>query len=154
MKKFFLFFLIYQIFINAGFTPETLVLMGNNIFNKIKYISCVDHIACFNSYYERTSFQISLLYPYESSIGVCLVFGATRLVCDPQQLFRLYKNGQWIRACDIEKNCLLIDVNLKPVMVTNAWLINMPFLFYKFNVPAIGYHNFFVTDLCINTGNY
>ncbi len=154
MKNFFLFFLLCQIFINAGFTPETLVLMDNDIFYKIKYISSLDHIACFDIYYQKSSFKIGFLYSYESPIGVCLAFGSTRLVCDPNQLFRLYKSGQWIRACDIEKNCLLMDVNLRPVMVTNAWLINMPFVFYKFSVPTIGYHNFFVTDLCINTGSY
>lgn len=154
MKMFFLVILCQIFFLNCGFAPLTFVVTSGNFFKQIQYLSSYDRVNCFNSYYQLDSYRITGLRRYEAPLGIYLDFGSTYVVCDPQQLFKLYGSYEWIRACDIEAGCLLLDVYLQPVRVTKARFINEACYFYKFTVPFVGYYNFFVTDLMINVCNY
>jgi hypothetical protein len=154
MKKLFLLLLMWGTFIKTGFAPFTLIAIDDDFLKHIQYISFEDRVNCFNSYYQIGSYRISALREYKAPIVMYLCFGTAYVICDPQQLFKLYDRYEWIRACDIEEGCRLLTMFLKPVIVTEAHLRYESRSLLKFSEPFIGYYNFFVTDLCINVCNY
>jgi len=158
MRNYFSFFyasIFFFLYNNAGFAPATLVFTAGGIFKQMKYLHSSDFLYGFDSNFQIVLRPIIALHSYEAPVVSCIEINKDELlICDPYQLFRLYSNYQWIRACDIETGCLLIDILWRPIKVTFSKIVNERTELYRYIIPPGAGQNSFIGRSRINVCNY